>query len=133
MIEIGALAASAVAALAPYLVEGGKEFAKTVGKEAAGGGLRLLGWLRERLAGAGREALEDVEKAPGDEDTRGALRVQVRKLLEREPGLAGELEALVAAAREGAPAGVAQSVSQVGDGNVGANISGSGNSVSRDR
>jgi hypothetical protein len=70
MIEIGPLAASAVAALAPYLVEGGKEFAKTVGKEAAGGGLRLLGWLRERLAGAGREALEDVEKAPGTR-TRG--------------------------------------------------------------
>jgi hypothetical protein len=55
------LAATAVALLTPYLVAGATEAAKTVGKEAAMGGLQVLGWLRSKLTGAGAEALAEAE------------------------------------------------------------------------
>jgi hypothetical protein len=129
MMDAAVLAASAVGVLAPYLVEGGKEAAKTMGKEAAAAGLQLLGWLRERLTGAGGEALGDVEKEPADADAQAALRVQVKKLLEREPALAAELERLVSEAEKERPAGVTQSNVQAGDQNRAANVSGSGNAV----
>jgi hypothetical protein len=89
MIEASVLAASAVGALAPCLVD-------EDGKEAAGAGLRLLEWLRGKLTGGeGAGALEEVAKAPGDAAAQAALRVQITKLLEREPELAGELGRLV--------------------------------------
>ncbi len=55
--------------------------------------------------------------------------MQVKKLLEREPALAAELERLVSEAEKERPAGVTQSNVQAGDQNRAANVSGSGNAV----
>lgn len=126
MIDPGTLAAAAVAALSPYLVEGGKEAAKAAGKETAAGALRLLDWLKGKLTGAGAEVLAEVEKAPQDADAQGALRLQIRKLLEREPALAGELERLLAGLPEPAKQ---QVLSQIGNDNHLAAVIGTGNTM----
>ena len=61
-----------------------------------------------------------------DADAQGALRLQIRKLLEREPGLAGELETLQA---EVPAADEAQSINQIGDRNRAAMVKGTGNTT----
>jgi hypothetical protein len=78
------LAAAAVGLLAPYLTEAGKEAAKTVGKETAGAGLRLLGWMRERLSGRAKEALAELEEKPQSQLNQDDLRTQLAKLLEKQ-------------------------------------------------
>src|SRR3954469_2905008 len=94
------LAAAAVSLLAPYLTEAGKEAAKTIGKETASAGPRLLGWMHEKLSGRAKEALEDLEKTPSSEDNQADLRKQFTKLLEAQPDLQAELQALLPASPE---------------------------------
>jgi hypothetical protein len=91
---IEAFAASAVALVAPYLGKATEEAAKTVGKESATAGLKLLGWLRDKATGRAKEALEDAEAKPTD-DNKADLRKQVTKLLEANPDLLTELRALL--------------------------------------
>lgn len=92
------LAAAAVGLLAPYLTEAGKEAAKTVGKETAGAGLKLLGWMREKLTGRAKEALSELEERPEAQLNQDDLRTQLAKLLERQPDLIPELRALLSEA-----------------------------------
>ena len=89
------LAAAAVTLLAPYLVEAGKEAAKTVGKETTEGGFKLLGWMREKLTGRGKEALQELEEKPDSQLNQDDLRTQLAKLLEKQPELVPQLRALV--------------------------------------
>jgi hypothetical protein len=89
------LAAAAVALLAPYLTEAGKEAAKTFGKETAEGGFKLLGWMREKLTGRGKEALQELEEKPDSQLNQDDLRTQLAKLLEKQPELVPQLRALV--------------------------------------
>ena len=93
------LAAAAVGLLSPYLADAGAEAAKTVGKEAAGAGIKLLGWLREKLTGRGKEALAELEEKPGSQLNQDDLRTQLAKLLEKEPDLVPQLQALLSEAR----------------------------------
>ena len=93
------LAAAAVGLLAPYLAETTKEAAKTVGKETAEGGFRLLGWMREKLTGRGKEALQELEEKPDWQLNQDDLRTQLAKLLEKQPELVPQLRALVEGAR----------------------------------
>jgi hypothetical protein len=93
---IEALVASAVALVAPYLGKAGEEAAKTVGKEGATAGLKLLGWLRDKATGRAKEALDDAEATP-TEDNQADLRKQLTKLLEANPDLLAELRALLPA------------------------------------
>jgi len=93
------LAAAAVTLLAPYLTEAGKEAAKTVGKETAEGGFKLLGWMREKLTGRAKEALQELEEKPDSQLNQDDLRTQLAKLLERQPELVPDLRALVEGAR----------------------------------
>ena len=93
------LAAAAVAVLTPYLTEAGTEIAKTVGKETAEGGFRLLGWMREKLTGWGKEALQGLEEKPDSQLNQDDLRTQLAKLLEKQPELVPQLRALVEEAR----------------------------------
>ena len=58
------VAATVVTLLGPYLTEAGKEAAKAVGKETASAGLKLLGWMRQKLTGRAKEALVDFEQNP---------------------------------------------------------------------
>jgi hypothetical protein len=89
------LATAAVALIAPYLTEAGKEVAKTVGKEAAEDVFKLLGWMREKLSGRAKEALAELEEKPDSELNQADLRTQLAKLLERKPDLVPPLRALV--------------------------------------
>lgn len=49
---------------------------------------------------AAQEAAEDVAAAPDDEDAQHVLTYQLRKLLERDAGLAAEVEELMAEAAQ---------------------------------
>lgn len=126
MTDPASLAVAAVAALGPYFLAGATEAAKTVGKEAASGGLQVLGWLRSKLIGAGAEALVDTEKAPQDADAQAGLRVQVGKLLEGDPKLADELAGLLAKVEGGTKV---QRIMEEGDNNRAVVVDGSGNTV----
>ena len=93
------VAAAAVGLLAPYLTEAGKEAAKTVGKETAEGGFKLLGWMREKLTGRSKEALQELEEKPDSQLNQDDLRTQLAKLLEKQPELVPQLRALMEEAR----------------------------------
>jgi vacuolar-type H+-ATPase subunit I/STV1 len=93
------LAAAAVSLLAPYLTEAAKEAAKTVGKETAGAGLNLLGWMREKLSGRAKEALAELEEKPDSQLNQDDLRTQLAKLLEKWPGLIPQLRELLSDAQ----------------------------------
>jgi hypothetical protein len=93
------LATAAVAALLPYLTAAGKEAAKTVGKETVEVGMKLLGWMREKLTGHAKEALDDLVAQPDAEDNQADLRKQLAKLLDSHPELKPELQALVSQAQ----------------------------------
>ena len=86
------LAAQAAAIAALYLGETGKAVAKKVGEELGG---KLLPWLRQKLTGRAKEALDDLAKNPGAEDNQADLRKQLTKLLESDPALLDELRALL--------------------------------------
>ncbi|MFZ1431060.1 MAG: hypothetical protein WAS21_30405 [Geminicoccaceae bacterium] len=126
MTDPAELATTAVAMLSPYLAAGGTEAAKALGKESAAGVVKLLGWLKGRLTGSGAEALAEVETAPRDVGAQGALRIQVRRLLEGDAALVGELEVLLASLPEQA---AGPSLVQQGDQNRAAVVGGRGNTV----
>ncbi|MEM8949491.1 MAG: hypothetical protein AAGA21_10305 [Pseudomonadota bacterium] len=125
MIEVAPLAASAVALLSPYLVDGSKEFAKKVGASAAEGVGSLISLVKGKLAGP----VAEFEAAPADEDNQTLLRIQLKKALEANPTFAEEVQTLVKdiEAKGGAP--VKQMMNVTGDHNRSAQISGSGNTV----
>jgi hypothetical protein len=119
------LATAAVGVLAPYLAEAGKEAAKTVGKESAEGAVKLLGWLRGKLTGRGKEALTELEEAPASALNQDDLRTQLAKLLEKQPALGPELAELL-----GETGGRGDTMTQtVGTGGKASMIKGSGNNV----
>ncbi len=120
------MAASAVAAVVPYLVEAGKEGAKTLGKEAAAGAVRVLGWLRAKLTSGGQEALAKLERTPDDADRQAALRVALKDLLADDQGLRDELSKLLQAMPKTA---IDQSLVQHGDHNRAAQVAGDRNKV----
>lgn len=102
------LASEAVAVAAPYLIEAGKNAAKKLG-EGVGG--QVWSWLREKLTGRAKEALDDLEKDPESEDNRADLRKQLIKLFEAEPDMLEELRALLPPAACGKTTHQAQTVS----------------------
>jgi hypothetical protein len=120
------LAAAAVSVLAPYLMEATKEAAKTVGKETAEGGLKVLGWMHDKLTGRAKEALTELEEKPDSQLNQDDLRTQLAKLLEKQPELAPQLQALLSDAR---PQGDAMS-QNVGAGGKASQIRGDRNTVS---
>jgi hypothetical protein len=93
------LAAAAVSLLAPYLTEAAKEAAKAVGKETAEAGLKLLGWMREKLTGRAKEALAELEEKPDSQLNQDDLRTQLAKLLEKQPDLVPQLRELLSEAQ----------------------------------
>jgi hypothetical protein len=109
------LAAATVAFIAPYLTEAGKEAAKTMGKETAEAGLKLLGWMREKLSGRAKEALTELEEKPDSQLNQDDLRTQLAKLLEKQPQLIPELQTLLSAAQTQTPS-LTQNVGAHGQG-----------------
>jgi len=96
MNELALGAASiAVPYLATYLQEALKGGAKKLGEEGAGATIKLLGWLRDKLTGRAKEALDDLEKDPSSADNQADLRKQLAKFLDENPGLLADLQALI--------------------------------------
>src|SRR4029077_7654215 len=89
------LAAAAVSVIAPYVTEATKEAAKTVGKETTEAGLKLLGWMREKLTARAKEAPTELEEKPDSQLNQDDLRRQLAKLLEKQPELAPQLQELL--------------------------------------
>jgi hypothetical protein len=98
MDPISTLATSAVAVLAPYLAEAGKEFAKEAGKTAAGKIEALYTALKNRFKkkSSGKEALSDLEANPDNEDAKAALRLQLTKQMSGDPTFADSLRQILA-------------------------------------
>lgn len=71
--------------------------AEKVGEQSAvkAGKIWVKLWPKVEGKAAAKEAVEDVAEAPEDEDSLGALRLQLKKLLAADAGLAAEVEALL--------------------------------------
>ena len=119
------LASAAVAVLSPYLVKAGEGAAEKIGEESVEAGAKLFGWLRAKLGGRGREALNDLASKPGSDDNQADLRKQLAKALESDPTLIAELRALLPADATGDT--MVQNVS--GAGAKAAQVQGSGNTT----
>jgi hypothetical protein len=98
---IAALAGGAVKILSPYLSElakGALDKAKDVaGSEAVAHAREVFEAVRSQFTGnaAAEEAITDLQKAPEDEDSQAAVRVQVKKQLESDEAFAGKLAGLL--------------------------------------
>jgi hypothetical protein len=105
----------------PYLIDTGKDLAKDAVAKIGGEAIQLARslWdkLRHKLTDrpAAQEAVKDVAAAPDDEDARGALRIQLRKLLESDATLAQELAQLIAKSPRNVTAAGDRSVAIGGD------------------
>lgn len=90
------VAATVVSWLAPYIAKAGEVVTRKVGDE-------LYTAIKSRVADkpAAKEAIDDLEKAPGDADAQAALRLQIKKLLTEDKAFAAELETMLHAAEAG--------------------------------
>jgi len=110
------MAAAAVAALSPYLVEAAKGAGGKVGEAAYASGVKVLRFLKGKLSGGdAQKALSRLEQEPEDADNQAALRVVLKESLRGDTTFRDELEALLKALPKNA---VSQSANVVGDNNV---------------
>lgn len=102
VVAVGALLAPAL----PYLLRPAEhvaeQAAQALGDTSWEYAQRLWQKVGARVGArpAAQEAAEDVATAPDDEDAQRALAYQLRKLLERDAGLAAEVEELMAEAAQ---------------------------------
>ena len=123
-VEITTLAATAVGLLATKAVE-------AVGGEA---GKRLVGdvWdaVKAKLTRpAAKEAIEDFEAKPEDENRTRALARQLEKALEADPAFREELARLVEAIPEKERTAIQQIANVIGDRNINPQVAGSNNRI----
>jgi hypothetical protein len=121
------LASAAVAMLSPYFDKIGEGAAKKIGEDAVETGGKLFGWMRAKLSGRAKEALDDLAAKPNSEDNQADLRKQLVKALEADPTLVAELRAMLPADVQD-PGSMSQNVS--GAGAKAAQVKGSGNTTS---
>lgn len=102
--DLPALVKDTVTVLAPalpYLYEAGKEagseLARKIGSAAADQTVRLWNWLRPKAEAtpALQTAVADLAAQPDDADAQAVMRVQLKKLLEAQPTLVGELSGML--------------------------------------
>ena len=120
------LAAAAITMIAPYLAKAGEAAAEKAGEGAAEAAGKVLSWLRAKLSGEAREALERVEGNPASEGRKAVFKEELAKALEADPGLAEELRALIP---EDALQRVTMNQTIGGDNVKAAQVQGSGNDV----
>jgi hypothetical protein len=129
MLGLNEIAVAAVACLAPYLAEAGKEAAKKVGGAAAEKVVKLYDTLKSRLKHPfAQQALADLEKTPEDADTQATFRSQLKKALADDSQLLSELDHQMTEIEREA-GGIRQNITMTGDENVGVQIAGSENKV----
>jgi formylglycine-generating enzyme required for sulfatase activity len=89
-----------LAPLVPFLLKAGEKAAEGAGEKIGADALERAKavWRQVKAKPDATKAAREVAKAPGDDDAKAALRLQLRKLLAADLDLAGEVEALLAAA-----------------------------------
>jgi hypothetical protein len=103
---VEAVLVSALAPFLPYLLRAGQRAGEEVADELGSAAGRLAGSLWARLrptveaSPAAREAVEDAASRPEDERARGALELQLEKLLGRDEALTRELRSLLESAKQ---------------------------------
>jgi hypothetical protein len=119
------LAATAVAALAPFLTEAGKKAAAGLGEAAAQELSALWAWVKAKATGSATA----LERAPGDDKAQAKLEGALELLLEQQPALADDLRRLIEAAKPAADevARVVQTMTVTGDDNISTQSVGHGN------
>jgi hypothetical protein len=91
MNELAIEAAKAVVPfLASYLAAATKASAKKFGEEGALAGIKLFGWLHEKLTGNAKQALDKFEKDPLSDDNKTNFHAQLSKFLDDHPQLLNE-------------------------------------------
>ncbi len=92
--RVAEVAAAVVAALVPYLTEGGKAAARKAGEA-------LFDALRHRFSGrtVAEAALAEFEADPVDEENRQTMEAQIRKALKQDADFLAELTELLKAVR----------------------------------
>jgi hypothetical protein len=92
-VDPAALAAAAVSFVTPYLLDLGKEAAKSAAGES---GKSVWSWIKGKLTSpAGAEAVSDAESDPKDPTNAQALQVALTKALKADPDAAKALENLL--------------------------------------
>ena len=125
MVDPGTIATEAIAVASPYLVDFGKEAAKSA---ADGAGKVIWEWIKGKLMSpAGKEAVDDLEKGPGEADNRKAAEAALAKFLKADPDAISELAKLL---EKTGVASVAQTANVTGNDNIVGQASGSGISLS---
>ncbi len=137
MVDVVALGALLGPAL-PYLTRAGDQVASRAAEALGGHVWEHAQRLWDRLAGAvderpaAREAVDDVAADPRDGEAVVALVRQLRKILESDPALAGEVEQLLGKARQaGVVASGARSVAVGGSVSNSAIVTGDKSRVDR--
>jgi hypothetical protein len=97
MLEIPALVTSTWTALQPVLPIIAAKGAEEIGKLAVS---EIWGAIKKKFdtKSAAKEALEELLKAPGDEDVQGQFRVHLKKLLQEDASFAADLSKLLESA-----------------------------------
>lgn len=111
------LAAAGVATLKLIWDAGAAEAAKSAGRD-------FYAWLKGKLAGAPAESLAKLEAEPEKARNADRLKADLEELLEKDTGFAQELATKLEAAQKAGA--VAQTIVQIGDHNVGAQVTGGG-------
>lgn len=117
-----------VAPVVPFLVEMGEKVVATEAIKRVGAASWELAkdlWVKiypqlSKQAGF-QDVVLDIAQDPDDEDTRGALRRQLKKLLTEDAELASELETLLKATQQSANTAIASGTRSVA---IGGNASG---------
>lgn len=111
--EVISLASAAVALIAPYLKDAGKEVAKAAGQGAVAAAKRLYDTIKARFASdsSATMTLAKLAAAPDDKAVVDSVRKHLERLL-TDGAFAAEVQHLVAAARS------------TGDQNIQVNIEG---------
>jgi hypothetical protein len=93
LLDPARLAKAAIETALPYIAELGKAAAKSTATAASKSAWE---WIKGKLtSAAGKEAVTDLERAPGDADNRKAAEAALSKLLKTDPGAVKELATLL--------------------------------------
>jgi hypothetical protein len=100
--SFGAIAASVVAVLSPFLKKSGEKFSEAAGSAAWQKIVELYQAVKAKFAGkeAATEALSDLTNSPDDADAQGALRQQLKKAMLNDEEFAKALVNILSEADE---------------------------------
>ena len=91
------VATTAVTVLAPYIVKAGEKTAEKLGEMLPAGVGKVWTAITGRFKGkpAAESATAELVAQPDDEDNQTAFRIQLKKVLENDPGFMAELAQLL--------------------------------------